>query len=887
MLSFNHINTIAHFEAKTLFRSWFFRIFGILMLLFLLVFDIEQISDNEGQLYLAVPSAIPYVNLLFLNLVQSIIAVFLASDFLKRDKKLDTTEVIYTRSMSNGDYILGKLLGVLTVFFTFNFLILALSLTINIISSSHQVCLESYLYYFLLISVPTLLFIIGLSFVLMNLIRNQAITFAVLLGYIFLTLFYLQQQYFYLFDYMAYNIPMVYSDLIGFSDIGKLLVHRLMYASLGLSFISFTVYRLGRLPNKPFSRVYPLMVALIFLIGSVVLGYFHIADARYGEELRKEMVGLNNQYSSLPQLSITDQHITLNHKGTEIWVHVAITVKNNESQPSSQVLVRLNPGLTVSKVESGTQTLDFKRERHLLFINMPKPLAIGDSAIVRIEYAGSIDQEACYIDIDEELRAKKKSVDILSIGEVYACIRSNYLFLTPEANWYPMANVGYNQKNTGWILPYFSRYTLTVNTFDGAAIIVSGMSRRGEVNPATFYSGNPLTGLSLVIGQYEKHSYKKQLPELGVWIKPGHDFYKNIFVESKDTAESIIYKTFQDFAIRNGGDYPFSGLYLVEVPIQVYSYPRYWLNHSEMVQPGMVFVPEKGGSSRTFRFKSNMQNRNKWGNEKDQDSLSLQIDEIKSLLDLFVKNMSRNRIRWENGQRIEDEVNNPYFIFDQFYGFNHPVVSEQYPIFTPLLGSYLSRRGQIENEGAFTYGFSEYEKAALLLREKSMSEIISNPAYNKLADNVMDMKGDALFSLLEQRVGRQTLDDIIALIRKDHSFRPIDYVDFKKVILERTGENIDNLIAGWLMSKELPGYRIGQVEALKVKEGQRQRYLTRLSIGNESKIDGIVKIAVRETGSDESSGNDGPSFKTYVVGAKRLKTMALFSDNVVAKICLS
>jgi len=450
-----------------------------------------------------------------------------------------------------------------------------------------------------------------------------------------------------------------------------------------------------------------------------------------------------------------------------------------------------------------------------------------------------------------------------------------------------MANVGYNQKNTRWILPQFSRYTITVNSFNGATIIVPGTTRKEKGKLVVFASGNPLTGLSLVAGQYEKHSFKKRVPELGLWIKPGHDFYKNTFTEAKDTAESIIYKTFQDFALRNGGDYPFSSLYLVEVPVQIYSYPRYWLNHTEMVQPGVVFIPEKGGSSRTFRFKGNMQNKKKWGDGKDKDSLTLQIDEIKSLMDLFVKNLSRNRIRFDGGQRVEDEVNNPYFIFDQFYGFTHPVVSEHYPIFTPLLGSYLSRRGQIDDEGAFSYGFSEYEKAALLLREKSVSEIISNTSYNKLADNVMDMKGDALFSLLEQRVGRQTLDGIIAAIRKDHRFRPVDYAEFKQVILEQTGENIDNLIAGWLMSKELPGYRIGQVEALKVKEGQRQRYLTRLSIGNESLIDGIVKVAVRETGSDESGDSKGPSFKTYIVGAKRLKTISILTDKQPSAVIIN
>ena len=39
------------------------------------------------------------------NIAQSVIVIFLAGNFLKRDKKLDTAEVIYVRPMSNADSV--------------------------------------------------------------------------------------------------------------------------------------------------------------------------------------------------------------------------------------------------------------------------------------------------------------------------------------------------------------------------------------------------------------------------------------------------------------------------------------------------------------------------------------------------------------------------------------------------------------------------------------------------------------------------------------------------------------------------------------------------------------------------------------------------------------
>ena len=187
MLSILNIRTVARYEIKTLLRSWFFRIFSLLTIAILIFFNLMIITDvgpNPPWMFRAIPASIPYFNLLIFNLVQAVIIVFLASDFLKRDKKLDTTDVIYIRSMSNADYVLGKTIGILTVFFLLNIAVLVLALTYNFIQTDTPVVWEAYLLYPLIISLPSLIFITGLSFFSMVILRNQAITFIILLGYI-------------------------------------------------------------------------------------------------------------------------------------------------------------------------------------------------------------------------------------------------------------------------------------------------------------------------------------------------------------------------------------------------------------------------------------------------------------------------------------------------------------------------------------------------------------------------------------------------------------------------------------------------------------------------------------------------------------------------------
>ena len=74
----------------------------------------------------------------------------------------------------------------------------------------------SYIAYLLILSVPTIIFSLGLAFVLMSLIRNQAVTFLVLLGFAALDMFYLWFRMGYIFDYMAFGMPVFKSRVCRF-----------------------------------------------------------------------------------------------------------------------------------------------------------------------------------------------------------------------------------------------------------------------------------------------------------------------------------------------------------------------------------------------------------------------------------------------------------------------------------------------------------------------------------------------------------------------------------------------------------------------------------------------------------------------------------------------
>ena len=184
-------------------RSWFYRIFMILAVLFICIFNFGSLVFQSGGgnwLMKSLPANIPYINLMLLNTGQAIIAVFLSSEFLKSDKKLDTSEVFYVHSLSNAEYVIGKIWGNMRVFLRLNLFAIVLVALFNFISGV-SIDWTAYIIYFVLICIPTLIYIFGLSIALMLILKSQAITFIFLLGYIALTLFYVGDKFYYLFDY--------------------------------------------------------------------------------------------------------------------------------------------------------------------------------------------------------------------------------------------------------------------------------------------------------------------------------------------------------------------------------------------------------------------------------------------------------------------------------------------------------------------------------------------------------------------------------------------------------------------------------------------------------------------------------------------------------------
>src|SRR5664279_1767507 len=91
MAFLHNIRTVARYEAKTLRRSWFFRLFSIFALFIFTILNIgffSPIGDENWEL-VSIPSSVPLFNLYLLNIGQAIVVILYTSDAADEEDSVD------------------------------------------------------------------------------------------------------------------------------------------------------------------------------------------------------------------------------------------------------------------------------------------------------------------------------------------------------------------------------------------------------------------------------------------------------------------------------------------------------------------------------------------------------------------------------------------------------------------------------------------------------------------------------------------------------------------------------------------------------------------------------------------------------------------------------
>ncbi len=857
MISLHNIFTVAKYEAKILRRSWLFRLFALGAIFILTIMNIAIVSPigDEDWQFLAIPSSIPYLNLYLLNIGQALVIVFLASDFLKKDKKLDTNEVLYTRSMSNLEYIAGKSWGIIRLFLWINIIVLSEALLINLIAKNTFVDIGAYLYFLLIISVPTIIFSLGFAYLLMSIIKNQAITFLLLLGYAALDMFYLYFRAGSIFDYMLFGMPVFKSQIIGFDDIGQVLLHRGLYTMLGLSFIFYTVLTFKRLPQSRSHRVASSMLMLALLIGSGYSAYSLMKDYYGGLNMKATTLELNHKFEAANFLTTYRADLSIVHKGKTIEGLASLHCVNKLDKELSEYIFSLNPGLKLGNLVLNGENIDFEREGHIIIIRPEKMLLPGDSTHIDFYYSGTLNEDYCYPWYEENIKEDEMRIGPIPVNQRQVLLYKDYALLTPDANWYPVATLNYFPSNPARIKVDFTEYNLKVETSEKLTAISQGKySRDGAYS--YFNSENPISGISLIIGNYKCDSIRIDSILYTAWYKPGNDFFKNDLNEIADTIPLLIENVMNELETNFKTSYPFNSLNLVEVPVQFRSIEKKNTQTLAEVQPSMVLLPEKLSIMNDGDFYRTIK-RNKKRMERDNQVVTDKELQVRAFTN-FIRNSfitGGENFSFRNGS-FSTETSR-YLLGPSYYFFKNNFYSPDYPVMNAVFESHLQKVEAANMRRGFLGGLSENDKANNILKDNSLNDILLLDPSNDTLRLILTVKGDYLFNLIRSQAGMDEFNDWFGVYLEENKFKNISISQFNLELENNFGFSISESMEKWFNGKEQPGFYFTRLTTSEIVVDNRTRYLVSFDATNPESIEGIFTVSVRTMGAGRGGGGMG------------------------------
>ena len=886
-MDINNLNIISKYEVKLLLRSWLFRIFAILSILGLTGFIIIQFTGILNS-WRSSWSSVSVFSFMALNvtyyyvLVQSIIVVLLAGNFLKRDKKLDTAEVIYVKAMSNTDYVLGKTLGILKVFIGLNIIMLIIGAFINTTVNQIPLNIYPYIIYILIISIPSIIFVLGLSFTIMNLVNNQAITFIIMLGITVLSLIYGPLYFNGLFDLFGINIPNAISGITGFAHPKILFLQRFSYLLCGIGFITLTCGIINRLANKPWKSKALIISGLIITLVACIVGYNHYSQNNKILSQRQVYREIFKEYAEKPNVSMTQSDINIKTSKNYLEAENKITVANNNKFDLNKIILYLNPALKIESLSSESQKLSFTRNHQVIIVD--KKLLSGGKKELDIKYRGQIDENICYTDISDEdffkifnLENKIRGSKIRP-GYKFAYLDKNYTLLTPECMWYPTTTSISNPNSKYYLKKDFTLYKLKVYTpLNKIAISQGKMIRKND--STMFSNGKALLGLSLSIADYEKKSIVVDSIEYGLYYYKGHDFFSRYFSHMQDTIIPTIREFKEDIERNNNETYKFNKLLFVEAPVHFANYQRAWKGHMENEQAEIIYIGEKGSNiSSDFSFYKKQISRR---SGRDLQGESTPEEEEVRIFKRFFRDLLSGERSWFINSKNQISISPLLFSHTRY------ILSNKYPIFG-VIANYLQNSSSTETRRRMTSIINNTQRANYYLGSNSFKDALKDSLLKEdILIEIIKLKANELRNYIESFISAEELETFFKNFYKLKLCKEILYEDFTNEFYKKFNINLDEYISLWYSIKSSPSFFLRQFEVKITEINETTKYQINFKVYNQSDVDGILSTNYRIFSQSGSRGrnrqrNDNSNNKNnyYIIKAHKAYNIKIITDDI-------
>ncbi|MFK7951971.1 MAG: hypothetical protein AB8B73_03930 [Ekhidna sp.] len=851
MMSLKNILTIAKFESKVLWRNWFFRIFAIAGLFFITIFNIAAFSalSDGRQSMIGSTWGMPYATMVLSSIAQAAAVIFLATGVILKNKKIDTNEVFYARPISNLDYVLGRAFAIFKLFFLLNVVVLIPIFIVNITNPLVTFNPLAFIAYPLLTSIPTIVFVTGVSFLLVTLIKNQPISIVLLLGLSGVELIYFHARFYNIFDYMAFRLNLLASDIIGFSNLETILMHRGAYFIAGIAFLFAASFFLDRLPNTRSFK--PLAAVCTLIIGGISAFLFvSLWNKQSGIEIdRQAMIEVNNEWSVKANADVISNHIQISHLGDELAATATLSIKNNTNQNLSELFYTLNPSLEVSKVLVNQEEAMF--ERDLQILSIASNLGSGQSAEIVISYRGDIDERIAHLEVDQKRYEEIHEYFIYSIEKRYAFLSPEYVLLTKDVLWYPDTQIGYSNASPVKQRSNFIDFKLDVIVENGLTPVAQGEMEKVDESTFSFSPEYALPQLSLAIGNYVKKSIVVDSIDYAIYHYPKNDYFLPYFDQLEDTLSYLITDLANSYEHDLKLNYPFNRLQLVETPTQFRAYDKIYEGNQAYIQPEMILLPEKGGSIRDFDFKRQFRNMDRQARE--ENKVMQDKEKQASVFNTAIKKVLTKQIPddwfWEGRETDVAE----YSMFPNLYTYSSGVVSQDWILLNKGIADYLNTKAPARNDySRSANGISFAEECNQLMQDNSLIDLlIKDEEFVKIQKSV-SLKNQYLFAYLGQLIGEEAFKTFLVNWINNNSHAVSTYQQFKGEINKQFQLDIDPIIKEVYYDNEQPSFLISNAEEYEILDGDRKRFQIIFNAKNLGPKDGVISINFEAEGENDN-----------------------------------
>jgi hypothetical protein len=259
--------------------------------------------------------------------------------------------------------------------------------------------------------------------------------------------------------------------------------------------------------------------------------------------------------------------------------------------------------------------------------------------------------------------------------------------------------------------------------------------------------------------------------------------------------------------------------------------------------------PEKGLLIDEADFAGNIKRMERWGRGEDTSTPEeKKINTLNNFFALFTQAAARSDFSQNQGQVQVTEKANPLYFYPLFYNYAYFIQSDQWTITDRIFEAYLKK--STTESGAMGWmrdmqGMTENEQANLALLDHTFAELLNDPEKIQIIDNVIQLKGQTLFSIIKRKTGDDAFDDFMFKFLKSIRFNSTTIEDFNNRIKQQFNTDLLPYMGKWFSSKELPGYLIGSVKAVNVLDGDRLKAMVKFKITNSEKTEGIVMVQFR------------------------------------------